>query len=169
MGIPLLEKILGKTKKQRERRKRFAKQSVAWLFVGCVVLFVVMLVGQFVSRNWSDPPVDSERERTDLVVKKGERIQLTVLNGSGESNIARRFTDYLRARKFDVVEMSNYGEKSVEHSFVIDKVNDRSASEKVAYALGIDPAKIVRQIDTDAFVDAAVVIGKDFPALKPMK
>jgi hypothetical protein len=39
----------------------------------------------------------------------------------------------------------------------------------VAYALGIDPSKIVKQIDTDAFVDAAVVIGKDFPALKPMK
>jgi hypothetical protein len=65
--------------------------------------------------------------------------------------------------------MSNYREKNVERSFVIDKVNDRTASTKVAYALGIDPAKIVVQIDTDAFVDAAVVIGKDFPALKPMK
>ena len=169
MGIPLLEKILGKTKKQRERRKRFAKQTVSWLFVGCVVLFVLMLIGQFVNRTWLNPPIDSERERTDLLVRKGERIQLTVLNGSGESNIARRFTDYLRARKFDVVEMSNYREKNVEHSFVIDKVNDRSASSKVAYALGIDPAKIVVEIDTDAFVDAAVVIGKDFPALKPMK
>ena len=133
------------------------------------MLFVAMLVGQFVSRNWISPPMTSDRERSDLLVKKGERIQLTVLNGSGESNIARRFTDYLRARKFDVVEMSNYREKNVEHSFVIDKVNDRASSEKVAYALGIDPAKIVKQIDTDAFVDAAVVIGKDFQALKPMK
>jgi hypothetical protein len=169
LGIALLETILGKTKRQRERRKRFAKQAISWLFVGCVVLFVVMLVGQFVNRNWINPPIDSERERTDLLVKKGERIQLTVLNGSGESNVARRFTDYLRARKFDVVEMSNYREKNVERSFVIDKVNDRTASTKVAYALGIDPAKIVVQLDTDAFVDAAVVIGKDFPALKPMK
>jgi hypothetical protein len=169
LGIALLDKILGKTKRQRERRKRFAKQSVAWLFVAAVVLFVVMLIGQFVNRNWINPPVNSQRERTDLLVKKGERIQLTVLNGSGESNVARRFTDFLRARKFDVVEMSNYKEKNVEHSFVIDKVNDRAASEKVAYALGIDPTSIVKQIDTDAFVDAAVVIGKDFPALKPMK
>ena len=102
-------------------------------------------------------------------MRKGERIQLTVLNGSGQSDLARRFTDFLRARKFDVVEMANYSRSDVEQSFIIDEINDSSAAQKVAYALGIDPKKIEKKVDSNAFVDAALVIGKDYLSLKPMK
>jgi len=115
------------------------------------------------------PPVSSTRERTDLLVKAGEHIQLNVLNGSGTSNVARTFTDFLRARKFDVVEMSNYKSNAVERTFIIDKVNDSIASQKIAYALGISPKLIVVEPDSEAFVDAAVVIGKDYLYTNPMR
>jgi len=167
--LALLTKITGKTKQERKRRKRLVSGIASWSVVGLIVLFVVMLIGQFVSRMWLKPPVENTVERNDLLVKKGERIQVTVMNGSGEPKIASKFTDFLRARKFDVVEMSNYKRKDVEHSFVIDKILDSVASQKVAYALGIDPSMIVHEVDSNAFVDAAVIIGKDFLALKPMK
>ena len=47
-----------------------------------------------------------------MLVRAGEHIQLTVMNGSGVANTARTFTDFLRARQFDVVEMTNYKEKN---------------------------------------------------------
>jgi hypothetical protein len=163
------DRIIGKTSRERKRRRQLATQTVTWLVVGAIGIVVVAMIGQFVSRIWITPPVTSERERTDLLVKKGERIQLTVLNGSGQQNIARTFTDFLRARKFDVVEMSNYKQSDVEHSFVIDKVMDTVAAKKLAYAIGIEDNRIVHEPDSNAFVDAAIVIGKDFQALKPMK
>ena len=118
---------------------------------------------------WVKPPVSSTRERTDMLVKAGEHIQLTVMNGSGVPNTARVFTDFLRARKFDVVEMTNYKEKNVEHTFIIDKVSDTVAAQKVAYALGISIMLIKHEPDSNAFVDAAVVIGKDYLITSPMK
>lgn len=115
------------------------------------------------------PPVSSTRERTDLLVRAGEHIQLTVLNGSGASNVARVYTDFLRARKFDVVAMSNYKTSTVDHTYIIDKVGDSSASHKIAYALGISPTRIMVEPDSEAFVDAAIVIGKDYPTTNPMR
>jgi hypothetical protein len=165
----LIDRIIGRSKREREQRKRRTKQFFSWLFVSMVVLVVVMLAGQFVTRVWIKPPVSSERERTDMLVHKGEMIQVNVLNGSGRPRIAQRFTDFLRARKFDVVGTANYKDTLVEHTFVIDRVNDSAASHKIAYALGIEESHIVREIDTELYVDADVVIGKDFSALKPMK
>lgn len=129
---------------------------------------VIGLSWQFIERMFLKPPVSSTRERTDLLVRAGEHIQLNVLNGSGAANVARTFTDFLRARKFDVVEMSNFKTSSVEHTYIIDKVGDSSASNKVAYALGISPSRIMVAPDSEAFVDAAVVIGKDYLTTNPM-
>lgn len=124
---------------------------------------------QFVSRIWVSPPVSSTRERSDLLVKAGEHIQLTVMNGSGAEGVARTFTDFLRARKFDVIEMTNFSNHDVKMTYVIDKANDLVAAKKVAYALGIPEKRIVTEPDSNAFVDAAVVIGKDFHSTNPMR
>ena len=118
---------------------------------------------------WINPPVSSTRERTDMLVKAGEHIQLTVMNGSGADGVARSFTDYLRARKFDVIEMTNFSQQDVAMTYIIDKVNDPIAAKKVAYALGISDERIVTKTDSNAFVDAAVVIGKDFKMTNPMR
>jgi len=104
-----------------------------------------------------------------MLVKAGEHIQVNILNGSGTANVARIFTDYLRARKFDVVEMTNYKEKNVEHTFIVDKISDTTSAQKLAYALGISPMLITHEPDSNAFVDAAVVIGKDYLNTGPMK
>lgn len=118
---------------------------------------------------WVNPPVSSTRERTDMLVKAGEHIQLTVMNGSGADGVAREFTDYLRARKFDVIEMTNFSKQDVAVTYIIDKVNDPVSAKKVAYALGIGEDRIKNEPDSNAFVDAAVVIGKDFKSMNPMR
>lgn len=162
----ILSRIVGRSSKERKRRKSQLAKFFSWLFVGLVSLLVILLAGQFVTHFFISPPVNAEVERTDMLVTKGEKIQLKVLNASGESNLAREFTDFLRARKFDVVEMGNFGEV-IEHSQVIDKVSDKVAANKVAYALGVGATNVVSKPDPDAFVDAEVIIGKDFLSLKP--
>ncbi|MDP4219375.1 MAG: LytR C-terminal domain-containing protein [Bacteroidota bacterium] len=160
-----------KSRSKRKGRSRSQKFSSLFLWITSIgaATVVVLLGWQFISRMWVKPPVSSTRERSDLLVRAGEHIQLTVMNGSGAANAARAFTDFLRARKFDVVEMTNYKEKNVEHTFIIDKVLDTVAAQKVAYALGISAMRITHEPDSNAFVDAAVVIGKDYINMSPMK
>jgi hypothetical protein len=165
---PLIDRITGSGERERKRRKNIALQTASWSFVAIVVLFVALLAGEFISRIFSHP-VSGEIERPDMLVRKGERIQINVLNGSGRSHIAQRFTDYLRARKFDVVHTDNYADTNVAKTFVIDRVGDSVSSQKIAYALGITYNLIRREIDTEEYVKADLVIGKDFLLLNPMK
>ena len=83
--------------------------------------------------------------------------------------LAQRFTDYLRARKFDVVDMENYKDTAVARTFIIDRVGDSVSAHKIAYALGVADSLVKREIDTEEYVKADLVIGRDFQALKPMK
>jgi hypothetical protein len=155
---------------KKTKRSKFNFRSIfSWFIVLSVAVLVGLLLWQFVSRMWLKPPVSSTIERNDLLVTAGEHIQLTVMNGSGTSGLAWTFTNFLRARKFDVVEITNFKTQDVPYTYVIDKVNDSIAAQKVAYALGVSYSRIVRELDTNAFVDAAVVIGKDFGTTNPMR
>ncbi|MDP4200767.1 MAG: LytR C-terminal domain-containing protein [Bacteroidota bacterium] len=165
----LIDRIIGGSERERERRRRLAAQFASWIFVGIVVLLVGLLGAQFFTRTVLTHPVSGELDRPDMLVRKGERIQVNVLNGSNRSRVALRFTDYLRARKFDVVHIDNYKDTGVARSFLVDRVGDSISAKKLAYALGIEDSLIRRDIDTEEYVKADVIIGKDFPQLKPMK
>jgi hypothetical protein len=111
--------------------------------------------------NFLRPPTES--------TNKDKVIQVDVLNGCGVSGIAIKFTEYLRARGFDVLEMGNYKSFEVEVSIVIDRVGNQMNAKKVAYALGISEKNIVQQISNDSYLDCSIVIGKDYKTLKPMQ
>ena len=152
-------------------RQRARKKLLHWKSVGSNGLFilfgfiVILLIYSFIDRIFIDPPVNAETNRGG----KTHTIQLDVLNGSGTPRLGQRFTDYLRARGFDVVEMGNYKETGVEFTRVIDRVGDLAAARQVAEALGVPKERVVQQIDKNAYLDVSVVIGKDFKSLKPLK
>ncbi len=93
-------------------------------------------------------------------------IQLDVMNGCGAKGISAKFTNYLRTRGFDVVEMKNYKTFSVSHTLVIDRVGDLAAARHVADALGVPDEHVIQQINPDYFVDVSVVIGADYLSLR---
>ncbi|MBI5472151.1 MAG: LytR C-terminal domain-containing protein [Ignavibacteriae bacterium] len=132
-----------------------------------VLLFAVVgfLAYSFIHRTLIDPPVESERAN----VPPGQVIQIDLLNGCGVSGAASKFTNYLRARGYDVVEMKNYKTFDVKESLVIDRAGDIETAKRVAYALGVSEKNIIQQINHDYFVDVSVVVGKDFGALKPYR
>lgn len=138
--------------------------NVFIVLLGAVVIF---LLYSFVSNSVIDKKVDPYVD--DNRTTKGNVVQLDVLNGCGASGTAQKFTDYLRRRNFDVVQMGNYSTFDVEKTLVIDRVGDTKTAKKVAHALGIDDKNIIQQISPDYYLDVSVVIGKDYTDLKPFK
>ena len=93
-------------------------------------------------------------------------IQINILNATGENRIAARFRDFLKTKGFDVVDMGNY-KAEVEKSMVVDLIGDISKARRVADAVGVSHRNVVQQIDKSKYIDASVIIGKDYNELKP--
>jgi hypothetical protein len=104
-------------------------------------------------------PGDALPTATARPVPAGVRVE--VLNASGIAGLARRGADYLRERGFDVVTFDNapaaFGPDS---SLVIDRVGRVERARLVADAMAIH--RVVARPDTNLFVDATVVLGRDW-------
>jgi hypothetical protein len=133
-----------------------------------LALVVVALGYGLVERNLLRPRVDATVERSDLFVRAGEHIQINVLNACGVDGMATKFTEFLRARRFDVPEYGTH-EGRVRRSKVIDRIGDNVSAQKVAYALGIPTERIETDIDSSLYLRATVIIGEDYLTLRPMK
>jgi hypothetical protein len=96
----------------------------------------------------------------------GDVLQVQVLNGCGVSGLAASVTAYLRRQGFDVVEVGDRG-LDQEQTILYDRIGDREAATKIANALGLDAERVVQEIRPEEFLDATVVIGRDYATLKP--
>ncbi len=93
--------------------------------------------------------------------------QLDVQNGTNEQGVASKFTEFLRKKGFDVVDMGNSKYKDIEKTTIIDRKGDKKIALAVANSLGVSENNITQQINKSLYLDATVVIGKDFKNLKP--
>jgi hypothetical protein len=133
-----------------------------------LTLLVLLLGYGLLERNLLRPRVDATVERTDLYVRAGEHIQIDVQNACGVEGIATKFTEFLRARRFDVPDYGN-SKLRERYSKVIDRIGDPLSARKVAYALGIPEERIETSIDSTLYLRATVVVGEDYKTLRPMK
>ena len=150
------------------------KTSTINLFYNLIIFFLVVLI---VYLSYSAYLKMVQKSPDEVVIEKrevaAEIIQIDVLNGCGVSGVANRFTDYLRAHEFDVVDLGNYVingkiNYNVDETFVIDRIGNKANALKVAEALGIEGVKAIQQINEDYFLDVSLVIGKDYYKLKPI-
>ena len=149
------------------KEKKLQPKSFALNLVIVVLsAVVVFLLYSFINNTIVHKPIEYQTEAKG-VTEQGDIIQLDVLNGCGISGIAQRFTEYLRKRKFDVVQMANYKTYDVVESLVIDRVGDKNTARKVANALGISDKNIVTELNPDYYLHVSVVIGRDYQSLKP--
>lgn len=132
--------------------------TVLFLAVGCAGFLGYLFYAE--GRKPEPPPEP---------VVPSKVIQLDVVNGSGVKGAGAKFTSFLRASGFDVVELKNYHSSKVPRTLVIDRVGNLAAARKVAAALGVAGADVVQQINPDYFVAVSVVIGEDHPSLNPGK
>jgi hypothetical protein len=149
--------------KNQKKLNTYAKYSL-----NALILVSFLLIGYF-SRNLipgNDAVKDADRDKQQ---SKPKRVyQLDVLNGCGVKGAAGRFTNYLRANGYDVVEMKNYKTFQIPQTLVIDRVGNLEAARRVAEVLGISGHNIVQQINPDYFVDVSIIIGKDYHNLRPL-
>ncbi|MCX8054254.1 MAG: LytR C-terminal domain-containing protein [Ignavibacteria bacterium] len=129
-------------------------------------LIVIVMLSSFINRVIISPPVQAEIDNGANTSQNDVVIQVNVLNACGETGLAAKVMEFLRLRGFDVVEIGNYPKKE-EKSFVLDRLGDVRSARKVAYAIGVPDSLVVSAIDSTLFVRSTVVIGKDFPLLKP--
>lgn len=153
-------------KEYRKNILNYALNVAIILLIGLCSYLVFSLVSKNVSgsKQESQTSVDTGHTVTN---QPNLTIQIDVRNGSGESKVASVFTDYLRARGFDVVEMGNYTTNDEAKTLIIDRNGNKANCKKVAYTLGISERNIIQQINPSLYLDATVVIGKDFKELKP--
>lgn len=146
---------------RRSRWSGFLMNSV----LAVLALVMVVLVYGLATRFFT-PRVDPVREANPAQLV-GEIIQVEVRNGCGVSGLAAETTRFLRRQGFDVVEVGDYSSFDETHSFVIDRVGDLESAMKVAHALGIPEDRVVQEIRLDYYLDASVVLGRDYENLRP--
>jgi hypothetical protein len=147
-----------------------AKSTASNLFLNTFI-FLLSIVIIYLSYSIVNKFLFSseESEEKNNKIYPSEIIQLEVLNGCGISGVADKCTEYLRQKKFDVVNVSNYISYDIDHSMVIDRTGNMANAKKIAEALGIDKEYVVQHINEDYFLDVSLVLGKDFNRLNPYK
>lgn len=135
------------------------------LLVGGVTVMVLLYA--LVTRVFVSSPDPHRSSASHELV--GSIIQVEVRNGAGVDKLAAKTTQYLRERGFDVVDVGNYETFEQERSIVVDRVGDPEAARKVAEALGLPPERVTQDIRRQYYLDASVIIGRDYSELRPFR
>ena len=134
--------------------------SILIFGIGAVILLYALVTRQFTPRS------DSARgEAAGGLV--GEIIQVEVRNGCGISGLAAETTRFLRSKGVDVVDVGDYEGFDEEHSRVVDRIGDMESARKVAAALGLPDDRVEQDIREDYYLDASIIIGKDYAIMRP--
>lgn len=127
------------------------------------VLLLALFIGLFTRIIY--PRISNQRavQTTELI---GQIIQIEVLNGCGEPGIANNFTGILRKNGFDVVETGNFERFDLEETIIISRGNSVDNAYRVANALGVKKANVIREESPDFYLDVSIVLGQDYLELK---
>jgi len=134
--------------------------NISIILLSIVIIYLVYSI--IIKIMPREPDAGAEKEK-----QAAEIVQLEVLNGCGAAGVADLFTSYLRDRKFDVVNVSNYISFDIDRTMVIDRTGNMANARKVADMLGVEKENVFQQINNDYFLDVSVIIGRDYNRLLP--
>lgn len=121
-----------------------------------VVLAIVLTVADvaFTRLRHRSPAVPSAPK--DVRAPDSVRVRVQVLNGTKTRGLARRATNLLRDRGFDVVEMGTQSD-GADTTIVYDYTGHPDWAQRVAKIF--PPARVETRPDTSRYLDVAVVLG----------
>jgi hypothetical protein len=94
-------------------------------------------------------------------------VRVEVLNGCGTPGLAKKVTDFLRIKGFDVVNVGNAENFEFPETLVVDRVGDMTSAWKVARAMGVN--NVIQQKEVDLLLDVTLILGKDHNELEPFQ
>lgn len=140
--------------------------SIVVIAAFCLYFTYSLIMNTSGSRTRGDNKEGTDTARKQVTNQPNLSIQINILNATGENRIGARFRDYLKQKGFDVVDMGNY-KTELDKSMVLDLCGDINKAKRVADALGISQRNVIQQLDKTKFIDATVLIGKDYTELRP--
>jgi len=117
----------------------------------------------------SIPAVEkSEQQQYYSPIEK--KVQLEILNGCGESGVAKRLADLLKKSKYDIVNSGNYIERGrinwdVQETKIISQISNPQNARDLADQMGILYSNVEQFENPSPIADITVVIGKDYKTL----
>lgn len=133
------------------------------LLIGLLLIVNLVLIFFIVRHCSKRPAVVTEKQP---VVEEARPLQIEVLNGCGVSGIAAQFTDYLRAKGFDVVKTDNYESFNIRRTVVIDRRGVLRNGVRVARALGLGEERVLQEANEAYLLDASLILGSDYRQLE---
>lgn len=97
----------------------------------------------------------------DAGAADGERVRVQILNATETRGLARRATQHLRDRGFDVLEMGTANEQ-LDSTLVLDRSGHPEWARRVADALG--GARVESRLDSSRYLDVTVLLGRSWRA-----
>ena len=166
------KKIKARKKKRKEFKETFEsfRLSVAiFVLIGANLLFIIsMIIHSFatVGTMGSIKPTSSDFEVAPLEQPK-KVIKVEVLNGCGETGVARKLTNYLRQRNIDVVSFGDFESWDISETLVIDRSDSSLLNAKiVGKIIGVEENRMFPQISPQRQLDVTIIIGKNYMQLK---
>lgn len=134
------------------------------------ILVILCIVTIFLSLSFvlrvNTNPIDAKIPESTDSNSFGNIIQINILNATNQANLASEAQRYFRNLGFDVLEIGNHSEK-LDKSIVIDRLGDKISAYKIAYCLGLERESIKTDIDSSLYLRTTIIIGEDYPILKP--
>lgn len=103
--------------------------------------------------------------RTDTSVTG--RITVEVYNGSGESKLAYKVSDFLKKHNgVDVLKYDNFRTSDIQETIIQSRNGDIGKAKKIASIIGVDESRVNIVIGDEFDGEVRIIIGKDFRKLK---
>lgn len=140
--------------------------SIIILGALCVYLVFSLVTNTFLSKSKTEKDI-KDSVKTGITHQPNLSVQVDVQNGTGVNRVGAIFRDYLKVKGYDVVNLDDYKSTNVDKTIIIDRTGDTKKAQRIADVLGVSGRNIVQQINRELYLDATIVIGKDFNELKP--
>jgi len=151
-----------KRSKNKTLKERFLTTAIWGLSLINITLIFSLLSNFFAS--------EGETALSARVTPEGPPVKIItvqVLNGCGVQGLANEITQYLRKKKFDVVDVGNYEGGYLDQTLVLDRVSLESKyAKKVAKALGVNEKLVTPTLEKSLQLMVTVIIGRDYKKLK---
>ena len=147
--------------------KMSLRMGFLFVILGALVIVNGLFIFSLISKiSTSERGVSGDETAfSEGIVRGDQTIRVEVLNGAGVGGIARRMTDFLRRKGFDVIDFGNAKSFNYHETVVLHRGEDRTAGQLVAQA--IRTTNIVDQKNPFLTLDVTLILGRDYRKLLP--